>query len=286
MIPVSSQEGWLEDNLDESSRAPWVLHASARLLLLVLSFWLLSVLICADCHGVSGSSLAATYNQANGLYAQGMYAEAIDVYDDLIESGVTNGFLFYNLGNAYFKEGEIGKAILWYSRARRILPRDSDVSTNLEFARRVRPDKLGQTAQPTFLRAVKRVVFGLNLSELAFISFGLYLLAVISVVLFILARGLRVRRATGRSSVILGVALFLCMFWLGGRIYHENRNIECVVMVRQVDAMSGPDDNYTKVLSLHEGTEALVEEEREGWYLIKLPSGLGGWIPARAAELI
>jgi hypothetical protein len=80
--------------------------------------------------------------------------------------------------------------------------------------------------------------------------------------------------------------MFLCVVCLGGRVYHENRNVECVVMARQVDAMSGPADSYTKVLSLHEGAEAVVEEEREGWYLIKLPSGVGGWIPVRAVELI
>jgi uncharacterized protein YgiM (DUF1202 family) len=94
------------------------------------------------------------------------------------------------------------------------------------------------------------------------------------------------RRVTGRVSIVLGAALFLCVIWLGARIYHENHSTSCVVLAAQVDAMSGPGDDYTKVMSLHEGTEAEVAEERGNWYLIKLPNGVGGWIPENTAELV
>jgi len=57
-------------------------------------------------------------------------------------------------------------------------------------------------------------------------------------------------------------------------------------MGAQIHAMSGPGDEYTKVMSLHEGAEAQIEDNREGWYLIKLPNGLGGWIPQETAEII
>lgn len=233
-----------------------------------------------------GSSLAATYNRGNRLYEEGEYSEAIRVYSELAAAGAVNGFLFYNLGNAYFKEGEIGSTILWYSRARRILPRDRDVITNLEFARRVRPDKIEGTRLPAVFRMLRVIVFGLNLSELTLVAFILYLLTMLSVMALILAKRAAIRRIASRASLVLGAVLCLSLILLGGRIYHANGTMGCVIMVGQVDAMSGPGSEYTKVMSLHEGTEAQIEEEREGWYLIKLPNGLGGWIPSESVEVI
>ena len=235
---------------------------------------------------IPGSSPAAVYNQANDLYAQGKYAEALELYEDLVQTGVSNGFLFYNLGNACFKQGEIGKAILWYSRAGELLPRDRDIAINLEFARKVRPDKIDQAFLPPAFRAIRTAVLGLNLSELTLVVFALYIFAVVSLILFIVAKPAQLRRVTARSSLVLAGLLLLSLLWLGGRIHRGNRILDCVVMARQVNAMSGPGEDYTRVMSVHEGTEAAIVEEREGWYLIKLPSGLGGWIPARSAETI
>jgi tetratricopeptide (TPR) repeat protein len=231
-------------------------------------------------------SPASLYNEANRLYKEGNYQEAASTYTELASKGVTNGYLFYNLGNAYFKQGAIGKTILWYSRAKTLLPRDNDVATNLEFARRVRPDKIEEMPLPRLVVAVRDVIFGLNLSELTLTAFLLYLLTAAAFVAFFLSREPSGRRVIGRIAAVLGIVLAVSLLWLGGRIYHADRTVGCVVMVSQVDAMSGPGNEYTKVISLHEGAEALVQEEREGWYLIKLSSGLGGWIPRESVELL
>lgn len=233
-----------------------------------------------------GSSLATLYNRGNRLYEEGKYSQAIKVYNELVAVGAVDGFLFYNLGNAYFKEGRIGSTILWYSRATRILPRDGDVITNLEFARRVRPDKIESARFPIVFRLLRGMVFGLNLSELTLLAFVLYLLTVLSLMIFMLTRAVLIRRIANRSSLVLGIVLCLSLIVLGGRMHHANRTLECVIMVDQVDAMSGPGGEYTRVMSLHEGVEAQIENEREGWYLIKLPNGLGGWIPQKSVEII
>ena len=231
-------------------------------------------------------SLADLYNEANRLYKEGSYPEAASIYTELVSKGVTNGYLFYNLGNTYFKQGAMGKTILWYARAKTLLPRDEDVATNLEFARRVRPDKIEEMPLPRLVVAGRTAVFGLNLSELTVAVSLLYLLTVVALVIFFLSKGQNGRRIAGKAAALLSVMLAISLLWLGGRIHHSNRILGCVIMVSQVDAMSGPGDEYTRVMSLHEGAEALVQEEREGWFLIKLSSGLGGWIPAESVELL
>lgn len=257
-----------------------------KLTVVTLSVILFLALLTGACESASSTSLGTLYNRGNRLYEEGDYAEATKVYGELVSSGAFNGYLFYNLGNCYFKTGEIGRAILWYSRAKRLLPRDNDVIANLEFARKVRADKIEGVRLTVVLRLLRAIVFGLNLTELTLITFVVYVLAVASLVTMLLSRKLLFRRFLSRTSLVLAALTSLCLLWLGGRIYHANHTVECVLMVPQVDAMAGPGSEYTKVMSLHEGAEAQIEENREGWYLIKLPSGLGGWIPHEAVELV
>ena len=235
---------------------------------------------------VGSTSLGTLYNRGNRLYEEGNYSDATAVYNELISSGAFDGYLFYNLGNSYFKGGEIGRAILWYSRAKKLLPRDNDIITNLEFARKVRADKIEDVHLTAVSRVLRAIVLGLNLNELILATFAVYVLAVASLITMIWSRKPFLRRITNRTSLVLAVLLSLCLCWVGGRIYYTNHTVECVLMVPQVDAMSGPGDEYTEVMSLHEGAEAQIEESREGWYLVKLPNGLGGWIPHEAVEVV
>ena len=252
----------------------------------ILSLVLMPGVLSGVCEGASSSSLGTLYNRGNRLYEEGKYSEATRVYGELVSSGAYDGYLFYNLGNSCFKSGEIGKAILWYSRAKKLLPRDNDVITNLEFARKVRADKIEGVRLTVILRLLRAIVFGLNLTELTLLTFAIYVLAVASLITMIVSRKLFFRRFLSRTSLVLAVLTSLCLLWLGGRIFHTNHTVECVLMVPQVAAMAGPGSEYTKVMSLHEGAEAQIEENREGWYLIKLPNGLGGWIPHEAVEVV
>lgn len=255
-------------------------------LAIVLTGVLLFIGICAGGAFGGSSALAALYNRGNRLYEEGEYDKAVEAYMELVGSGVSNGFLFYNLGNAHFKRGEIGRAILWYSRAQRIIPRDVDVATNLEFARKVRPDKIEVISRTVLVRGLRKILTSFSLSEIGLITSVLYFLTAFLIVLLMLTKRSNVRFLAGRLSLGFIILLLASLVWLGGRGYQEGRSEKCVILATQVDAMSGPGEEYTKVMSLHEGTEAQVEEEREGWYLIKLQDGNGAWVPAGAVEMI
>ena len=70
--------------------------------------------------------------KANESYEGGEYAQALEIYERLVEEGAVDPDLFYNLGNAYYKEGQPGRAVLYYKRALRLAPRDNDARTNLQ----------------------------------------------------------------------------------------------------------------------------------------------------------
>ena len=79
---------------------------------------------------------ARIYNKANEYYSLKDYSGALELYTELIERGVKNPYLFYNLGNTYFKLGQLGYAILYYEKAISLKPFDRDARENLEYARR------------------------------------------------------------------------------------------------------------------------------------------------------
>jgi len=93
---------------------------------------------------------AAVFAHANRLYEEGRYEEAAVKYEEMVASGLQNGRVYYNLGNAYFKQEKLGLAILNHERARRLMPRAEDIRTNLAYARSQIVDKI-ETPDPGLL---------------------------------------------------------------------------------------------------------------------------------------
>jgi len=94
------------------------------------AFVLLVLGVQADQNGIE-----EIFFKSNESYKQGAFEEAIQGYNQLIDGGLGNGHLFFNLGNAYFRMNKLGKALLNYERARLLLPRDADLNFNLAHAR-------------------------------------------------------------------------------------------------------------------------------------------------------
>ena len=82
----------------------------------------------------TNNQMTALFYKANELFGQGDYDKAEKVYQKILASGFDSGNIYYNLGNTFFKQGRLGKAIVNYERAKRLLPYDSDVRANLKYA--------------------------------------------------------------------------------------------------------------------------------------------------------
>lgn len=212
-----------------------------------------------------------SYNQGNKYYENGNYQGAIEEYHIALKS-VSSSHIYYNLGNAYFKNGQIGHAIINYRRARFLNPRDKDINTNLLFARNYRIDKVLTTPGP-IERFIDQLFHSFSYAEsfwLCLISFGLFS-AFIS--LFILNR----RRIYLYSSTILGLFFLISLLSLISW-QNEKRSSPAVIIVPEVNALSGPGEEFKQILLLHDGTEVLIKEKRNDFLLVQLPGGSGGWI--------
>lgn len=227
---------------------------------------------------------ASTYNEANALYRQGEFRKAAGRYEEVVSRGVRNGYVFFNLGNAYFKAGETGRAILAYERALRLMPDDEDVLANLRFVNAVKEDKSPDEALNFATRILSSGYRLLSADVLAVSG---------SLCLFLLASAAVIRLlSASRRSLWIGLLVLAGVGFCGSgalltyRVYTESSVSEAIVIADEVRGRSGPGDDYLLVFTIHEGTKVTIERMEDRWYLIRLPNGIGGWLPGTAMEII
>ena len=107
----------------------------------IVSFFFLIGLIYHTPTSLAGD-FASEIATANDLYAKSKFQQAADSYESLIQRGVNNGYLYYNLGNTYIRLGKIGPAILNYIHAKKLIPRNENLRANLNFAIQQTQDKI------------------------------------------------------------------------------------------------------------------------------------------------
>jgi len=222
---------------------------------------------------------AGPYNEGNRLYARKDYAGAAAAYRQAQAAG-PSAAACYNLGNALFKSGQVGRAIVQYRRAHHLAPRDGDVRANLAFARGYRADKV-LTVQGPVARVLDEAFHLLSRREAALLTAVSTLLAALALALWIVRRW---RAAAGAPAVHAGVARFGVVT---PRVWSAEVDARpAVVVAPEVDVLGGPEPGARQILLVHDGTEVSVRERRGDYLLVQLPGGSGGWLRAEAVESV
>jgi tetratricopeptide (TPR) repeat protein len=218
--------------------------------------------------------------KANQAYREGRFQEAIDGYLDLIRSGKEGGPVYYNLGNAYLRSDQLGRAICAYERAFLLTPRDPDLRFNLSHARDQTRDAIGDPRG-----SIETVFFWLR-------SFSLRELFGGFAVLNLLFWSVLVIRFFNRSEWLYYLFLFVISLWFvaglsfGLKYYRVSSDDRAVVLEKEVDILAGPDTADTVLFKLHEGTVVHHERSEDGWCLIRVSDKNRGWVTAEAISRI
>ena len=215
-----------------------------------------------------------TLSVANQLYENGRYPEAAQTYEQLIAQGWHNASVYYNLGNAYYRQDDMGRAILNYERAARLVPRDADVRANLQLAREQLVDQIA--ADESALNQL--TIFArswLTVNEMAVAAVALWFVLAVCWLVY-----RRQRTAVWRGVVIITAVLLLGgIFSLGTRLYQETTRPVAIVVVGETAVNSSPDPQAPAQFNLHSGTAVHILEQRPQWTLISLPGDkLQGWV--------
>jgi hypothetical protein len=216
---------------------------------------------------------ADAHATAVAAYDKSDFAQTIASYETLLASGVRKGDLFYNLGNAYFRHGDKGKAIAAYLAARSLLPRDPDVKANLKFVQDQSADRLTNHLTSSTLRALFFWIDVFTPRELLFFSSGVLAVSLLLIFLSLVLVPIRAVFPWGISGC---VAALVCFVLLAVSLRFEKK--WGAVTVPLATVRSGPGEHNTTVFQLHEAAPFVVEDSEGEWLRILLSDDKKGWI--------
>jgi tetratricopeptide (TPR) repeat protein len=254
----------------------------------------------------ASSDLAGIFARGNALYEGGDYEGAIDQYTALVGKGVADPVLYYNLGNAYYKVRDLGHAVLYYERARRLAPRDGDVRENLALVRAQLRDKQFVRDENRLVAAIGWLHNNLSAGEMTIAASIFYAVLCFLAIVFVLRETAWVSSAyrwfsyvsLGRLAGLSKTQDILAALAIAGILFvstgisayqkteNERSKTQAVVLGEEVSVLSGPTDDATLQFKIHQGTIVRIRDHRGGWMRIALPGGLSGWVSTSSMERV
>ena len=227
------------------------------------------------------------WNAANEAYAQERWEDAVNDYTAIAEASMESAPLWCNLGSAWYKSGNLGKAILCYERALKLDPSYEDARYNLELLNAMKLDRLESVPELILATWMKNLGRTLDSDSWAVCFLVFLVLALAMVLLFILGSSATSRRAgffTGVVCLLLAVASLSFSLWQKNEYMKADK---AIIMKPVSSVKSSPSGDSAKDLFvLHEGTKVQVLDNVGGWSNIELSDGRQGWLPSSDIEII
>ena len=228
--------------------------------------------------------LTTLFAQANANYAEGNYTEAVQQYQEVLAEQ-PSAEVYYNLGNAYFKQGELSQSILAYERALRLKPTMKDAKHNLQFAQTRIVDNIEDT-QSFFLSSwLKAVRNALNQQVWVILSISLFILALVGFFFFAFSRTIWLRKTAFYTSLV-ALLISICACANAGSLHkRDTQRSEAIITQGIVNAKASPDRSGTDLFTIHEGTKVRITDVIGEWCCIHVGNNIG-WMQLAHLERI
>ena len=236
-------------------------------------------MLLSACPGaVAAEDYLSKFNDAAKLYENAQYSKAIEAYEGIISAGQKNPELYYNLGNAYYKNGKIGKAVLNYERAYRLKPSDQAIRNNRAFLQR----SLQEAELSLFDSILDWAAGFLSINASAVFTSLFFVLFVLGIIFFLFTKSRAAAFACLAPLVLL--LAFGTIFVLK---YRDQELVRWAVVISSRDARNGPGAENSVAFSLPEGKKLMILGEQADWYAVGLKNeGLKGWVEKDSVEAI
>jgi len=226
------------------------------------------------------SNPSALFYQANTSYEKGDYQKAAELYNDLFKKGYESGNLYFNLANTYYKLGRKGEAVLFYEKAKQLMPMDADLRSNLEFALRGIDE-----GHPSWKRDWYQAVVSVgSLENLMLLTSLLFFVLAVFLILIIIFPMRSQRQNNGKlkpwcQGTLIGMAaIFIISLSLTVVTGLNDKNSNAVAVLSGGAVRFGPNSQSTVYYGLSEGSRVKILEKKKGWSLIQRRDGKIGWI--------
>ncbi len=233
-----------------------------------------------------GQSADSLIYKANEAYNQGLYDSAIATYERVLDENLESYRLYYNIGNAYFKNNDIPSAILYYEKAKKLAPNDEDVSFNLSIANSMIVDKIEKVPEMFYQKWWNYFYNMFDADTWTVISVVSWLVLLLLIGVFILAKTRRVKKMSFYFGLLF-LFTSLATFGLASqKYYYTKEHKDAIVFTPTITAKSSPTRSAVDLFVIHEGTKVRIVDQVQGWVKIKLHDGSIGWLPGDAVKRI
>ena len=250
-------------------------------------------LVVVSCFTNSATSII---EQADSAYTNDDFQKAVNLYNNIIKTDGTSSSLYYNLGNAYYRLGQLGDAIVCYERALRLDPTNDDAQINLAFVNSKIIDK--PIDRGTFItNAFDSLIMTQHADTWAWMAVILFILLLCGIGIYIFSTNVTIRKVGFFGGIILLIAtIILLIFAIKAANNTTNRNYAIITSPSVILSTSPrePKDRSEEAVLLHEGTKVEIVDSITTrtdsipmrWYEVKIDNTNRAWINDTAIEII
>lgn len=239
------------------------------------------------CFLLSGRLFASEslLQEANKLYKNDSFLAATALYDSLLAKGFESADLFYNLGNAHYKSGNLGKAILFYEKTLKLNPGHGDAQYNLDLARQ-QVTQVESVPEFFLIRVWKQLRDLLSSKSWMWIAILLAWLTLAAGLVFLFGKRFSYRQGAFWIGIIVFMLSILAFTLAGSRHSAELDDSMAIMTQTNFFVKSAPGEGSSDLFQIREGVKVKILDEVDGWYRIRLSDGKDGWLPMEQVERI
>jgi len=226
------------------------------------------------------------FAEGNKYYMDQSYEKAAETYEKLVSMNKVSPEVYFNLGNSYYKTGNIASAILNYERAKRLKPSDADIQYNLKIANLNTIDKIEPVPQVFYEKWWDRFVNegsvntrAMSVIIMLWISLGL-------AAIYLFSKQIVLRKAMFFATITMLVIALFTWYLTYLQNKHLNDHKAAIIFTESAYVKSSPDDKSSNLFMLHLGTRIEVLDTLKGWKKVRIANGNEGWVIEEAIEVI
>lgn len=224
--------------------------------------------------------------EANDAYAKEKYALADSLYTEVMNKEGESAALYYNLGNAKYKQGDIAHAILYYEKSLKINPNDEDVKFNLDMARSQTVDKIETIEKFVLSQWNQDIQNGASSNGWAIWSIISFITTLALVGVYIFSHKILFQKIALFTAIATLLFSIISFSYAKAQYKAMTENEEAIIVAPTVTGKSSPDESGTDLFVLHEGTKVRIKSKIGNWIEIQMEDGNTGWIKSIKVEII
>jgi len=218
------------------------------------------------------------FKKGNEQYAKAKYSEAIQSYQKILNGGYRSAAVYFNLGNAYYKTGDMPSALLYYEKAHKLTPGDDDVNFNIQLTDLKITDKIEPTPEFFITKWWHGFILFLSADTLSMLSVLLLMAGFSALIFYLFTNSLSLKKSSFYAGIVLLICGIVTIFISNRQVHYFNLHHQAIVFSSSVTVKSAPGEAAKPLFVVHEGTKVDILQKNESWVEIELPNGNTGWV--------